>query len=263
MRTGIIQVVAITFLALAVFSYPACALERVSVSGTDAGAITLKAENSPLNDLVRELTRKCGLDLKGSSLSNEGAYLDLAESPLEDVLKKLLRGYNYVLIKPDGSGRGSLTIFGKVERVALSYPAPSAVSASSSDYSGGQTPSTGETGAASSSGREFFESAEGRSSPSRAMAQGGSGDASGGAQAGGARGTVQNAAAASSGTSPALTGLTPPSPPQIAGHDLPPQIPSALLGGAKTASSQSGSGSTSASGSILLTPPAPPQIPHL
>ncbi|MGD0230720.1 MAG: hypothetical protein ABSC19_10235 [Syntrophorhabdales bacterium] len=296
MRTEIIQVVTITFLALTAFSSPACALERASLSGTDAGIVTLKAENSPLNELVRELTRKCGLDLKGSSLGSEGVYLDLTESPLEDVLKRLLRGYNYVLIKTDGSGRGSLIVFGKSARVALSYPPPSAVSAPPSGDTGSPVPATGQTAVASSAGQDFHESAR-RFSPSMATGQRGSGEASlssfpaaaqadgtsAAGQSGGASGVTNQNTASPSRTGATSSGLTPPPPPQIAGHDLPPAIPSALLNGgaasqggsgsagsgaaaagtgsASTSGGSSGNSSGSSGASGGNSPTAPPQIP--
>ncbi len=98
-------------------------MEPAALSGTDTAIVTVKAENSPLNELVRELTRKCALDFKGPSLGSEGVYLDLTESRLEDVLSRLLRGYNYALVKTDGSARASLIVFGKTVRVPLSYPA--------------------------------------------------------------------------------------------------------------------------------------------
>jgi len=265
---------AITFLAAALFSHPASALEQISLSATDAGIITLKAENSPLNRLLQELARKCGLDLKAPSLSNEGTYLDLTGSSLEDVLKKLLRGYNYVLIKPDGSGKGSLIVFGKVQRVEISYPPPSAAGPS------GDAPvlnrSTGET-AASPAGQGFAAPGEGSLQSHGAGQRPGEASAAafpGGAEGGGSHTTAQTAAAAPSGTGTTSSGLTPPVPPQIAGHDLPPAIPTALLGRSAAAagtgsgstsggSSGSSSGSSGASGgNSPPAPPAPPQIPR-
>jgi hypothetical protein len=282
MRIKIITAVA--FLAFASVSYPACALESVSLSRTGAGIITVKAENSPLNGLVQELARKCGFDLKAPSLGSEGVYLDLTGSSLEDVLKKLLRGYNYVLIKEDGSGKGSLFVFGKVQRVEISYPPPSAAPAPPGD-----TPvpsqSTGEA-AASPAEQGFVD--PGGGSPRSPGANQRLGEASpslspAGAGGGSSRTTTQSTSP--SGGTPASTTLTPPVPPQIAGLEPPPTIPSALLSGgaasqggsasagsgaaaagtgsASTSGGSSGIGSGSSGASGGNTPPAPPGMPPM
>ncbi len=256
---------AIAFLALTPFSHPAGALERATLFRTDAGVITLKAENSPLNGLMQELARKCGFDLKAPSLSNEGVYLDLAGGSLEDVLKKLLRGYNYVLINADGSGKGSLTVLGKVQRVEISYPPPPAVS-SPPAAAPVSNPSTGETSALPA--EQELAPGGGSSRPHGAGQRSGEASAAafpGAAEEGGSRASAQGASP--SGAQPASGSLAPPAPPQIAGHEPPPQIPANSVGG--TAVAQGGSGSAgggsaaSAAGSGSLAPPAPPAPPQI
>lgn len=280
------RITAIALLVLTPFSHPASALERATLSRTDAGAITLKAENSPLNGLMQELARKCGLDLNAPSLSNEGVYLDLAGGSLEDVLKKLLRGYNYVLIEGDGSGKASLTVMGKVQRVELSYPPPPAVSAPPAATSV-SNPSTGETSALPV--EQELAPGGGSSRPHGAGERSGEASAaafSGGVDGGGSRAAAQSASlsgatsastglassgaqsSSSSGATSAATSLVPPAPPQIAGHEPPPTIPSNLVNG--NSAGQGGSGSTSgstsggnSSGSSGNAPPAPPPMPPM
>jgi hypothetical protein len=238
---------------------------------------------------MQELARKCGLDLKAPSLSNEGVYVDLAGGSLEDVLKKLLRGYNYFLIKADGSGKGSLTVLGKVQRVEMSYPPPPAVSVAP-PAAPLSNPSTGET-AALPAEQELMPGG-GSSRPHGAGQRSGEVSASallGAAEEGGSRASAQSASpsggqtASSSPTQTALSSLAPPAPPQIAGHEPPPQIPANLVGGTTasqggsgsagggSAASAAGSGSTSggstgngsfsSGGNTPPAPPAPPQIP--
>jgi hypothetical protein len=91
---------------------------------TSTQTIDFRADNAPLNEVLRELGRRCDLDLKGIPIGPEPVSLDLTDATLEETLRKVLRGYNYVLMGPDSSGRGSLMILSKAQRTAYVPPAP-------------------------------------------------------------------------------------------------------------------------------------------
>ena len=128
MRTRIWVLGATAALSLALLSRLACAVEPASLSTTTAGTINLKAHNVPLSELVRDLSQKFGLDLKGAPLSAERVHLELTNCSLEDALRWLLRGYNYVVMREDGPSKGSLLVLSRSADADMSSSGMSVVS---------------------------------------------------------------------------------------------------------------------------------------
>jgi hypothetical protein len=91
------------------------------------GKINAQIDNRPLNQTLRELTAKLSIDLKGISVGSEPVNLSLSEVSLEELLKKMMRGYNYVLVKPDKSDRLTLMVLSRADRTKyVDSPAPAA-----------------------------------------------------------------------------------------------------------------------------------------
>jgi hypothetical protein len=93
------------------------------------GKIDARIENRPLNQTLRDLATKLSIDLKGASVGSETVNLSLSEVSLEELLKKMMRGYNYVLVKPDKSDRLMLMVLSRADRTAYVPPSPQPVSA--------------------------------------------------------------------------------------------------------------------------------------
>jgi hypothetical protein len=194
------------------------------------------------------LSRRCDLNLNAPSLSGEGISIEVAGDRLEDVLKRLLRGYNYVLIGSDGSGKGSLIVFGPTARVAASYAPQPSISGPPTDETRVpvQQQQNSQIASASPSGQNLVGPG-GRSYSARSTGQGSSEASSSTpteARTGWTDGiqTVGQNTAAVAGQTPA--DFAPPSRSRLSGREAPPSPPAY-------------SGSGSSAGSSL----SPPQVP--
>lgn len=85
------------------------------------GVISARVESLPLNTVIRELSRKVPLEMKGMALGGEQVSLSGRNYTLEEALQRLLRGYNYVLIRPERAGPVVLVVLSTAPRTA---PAP-------------------------------------------------------------------------------------------------------------------------------------------
>jgi hypothetical protein len=88
------------------------------------GKIDAKADNRPLNQTLRELATKLSIDLKGISVGSEAVSLSLSHVSLEELLKKMMRGYNYVLVKAGKSDKLMLMVLSKADRTQYVAPPP-------------------------------------------------------------------------------------------------------------------------------------------
>lgn len=95
-----------------------------TLSVTKDGAISARVENLPLNTVIRELSRKVPLEIKGMALGGEQVSLSGRDYTLEEALQRLLRGYNYVLIRPERAGSAVLLVLSTAPRPAPSPDAP-------------------------------------------------------------------------------------------------------------------------------------------
>jgi hypothetical protein len=108
-RANLIAVIAFSILAVGL----AHSAEQGPFSVTKDNRIEAHANNLALNEAVRSLANKFSLEVKGIGLGNEPINLDLSDITLEDLLKRLLRGYNYALVRPEKADKGILMILGK------------------------------------------------------------------------------------------------------------------------------------------------------
>ena len=88
------------------------------------GKINAEVDNRPLNQTLRELATKLSIDLKGISVGSEAVSLSLSHVSLEELLKKMMRGYNYVLIKAGKSDKLMLMVLSKADRTQYVAPPP-------------------------------------------------------------------------------------------------------------------------------------------
>jgi hypothetical protein len=80
------------------------------------GKISVNISNLPLNEALRKLSAKFSIELKGYAVGNELVDLNISGITLDDMLKRMMRGYNYVLIKPENSQKSILMVLGRAER---------------------------------------------------------------------------------------------------------------------------------------------------
>lgn len=80
------------------------------------GKIDVQIDNRPLNQILRELATKFSIDLKGISVGGETVNLSLSDASLEELLKKMMRGYNYVLVRPEKSDKLMLMVLSRADR---------------------------------------------------------------------------------------------------------------------------------------------------
>lgn len=92
------------------------------------GKIDARIDSRPLNQTLRELATKFSIDLKGISVGSEMVNLNLSDVPLEQLLKKMMRGYNYVLVKANKSDRLMLMVLSRADRTIYVAPPPQPVS---------------------------------------------------------------------------------------------------------------------------------------
>jgi len=110
------------FNCILVLMSPVFAENNDIISATKDGRINANIENKPLNGVLREISGRFKMELKGSAVGSESVTLSVSNVTLEEILKKLMRGYNYVLIKPDKSDKTVLMILSKAERTKYTEP---------------------------------------------------------------------------------------------------------------------------------------------
>ena len=93
------------------------------------GAIKGSFHNVPLSDVLKSLSHSASFDLKGPYTSSEPISGTFSDLTLDEALKRVLRGYNYVFVNPEKTGRPVLILLGKTSRATYpetKAPAPSA-----------------------------------------------------------------------------------------------------------------------------------------
>jgi hypothetical protein len=93
--------------------------------------ISARIDNRSLSDVLRAMTTKNLFDIKGALPAGETVSMAFSDLTLSEALKKLMRGYNYVLVGQGSATKPLLTVMGKVESAkateARAVSAPSAV----------------------------------------------------------------------------------------------------------------------------------------
>ncbi len=91
--------------------------------------IDVQINNLPMSEALKDLAAKIPLEFKGISVGNEIITLNLSSVSLEEILKRLMRGYNYVVIKPESSEKTIVMVLGRAERTKYTAPPPQVDSA--------------------------------------------------------------------------------------------------------------------------------------
>jgi len=110
------------FLLLAVFVL-AVATSPV-MAGADAAVLTvtkesrisIDADSRPLDALLRMMAEKRLFNIRGSVAGNESLTLHFVNLTLPEMLSKILRGYNYVVIDQGKNQPPVLTVMGRIQK---------------------------------------------------------------------------------------------------------------------------------------------------
>jgi hypothetical protein len=82
----------------------------------DKNRISASAKNRPLDELLRIMSEKNLFEIRGPVPRGEGITVEFSNLTLEQALKKVMRGYNYVLVDQGTSRKPALIVMGQVTR---------------------------------------------------------------------------------------------------------------------------------------------------
>jgi hypothetical protein len=90
------------------------------------GTVSMQVVNVPLNEVLAILAKSVPMDIKGAIPipSQELVTLEFSNLSLEEALRRIMRGYNYVLVHMDEPARPVLTVMTRTERTAYVEPTP-------------------------------------------------------------------------------------------------------------------------------------------
>ena len=91
------------------------------------GTVSMQVVNVPLNEVLSILAKNVPMDIKGAVPSQELVTLEFSNLSLEEALRRIMRGYNYVLLRMDEPSRPVLTVMSRTERTPYVEPAPATV----------------------------------------------------------------------------------------------------------------------------------------
>jgi len=124
----------LSVLLMAALASRACGAEAVPAAmrievARDAG-VSVDIENLPLNETLRRMAQKGLFEIRGAVPPGEAVTVHFSHLTLDEALKKLMRGYNYVLVDQGASRAPLLMLMGKIEGVgppqrAAASPGPS------------------------------------------------------------------------------------------------------------------------------------------
>jgi hypothetical protein len=100
--------------------------DQALIKVTHDEKISADVENVPLSQVLDAMAASVGLEVKGSVPSGEMVSVNFSNLGLDEALKRLLLGYNYVLITSEQTGKASLMVMGRAERskIVESVPPP-------------------------------------------------------------------------------------------------------------------------------------------
>ena len=79
------------------------------------GNIRANIVNAPLRDVLYSFCSRFNLEIKGTAPTSDTISLAITKGSVDETLKRLLRGYNYVLMRDTTARRSSVIIMGKTE----------------------------------------------------------------------------------------------------------------------------------------------------
>jgi hypothetical protein len=111
---------------------PDASAARNVIKVTEGGRISADIVDFPLTQLLADLSRNLRIEIKGRPDGNDRLTLHFSHLPLQEALRKIMAGYNYVVIEPGpAGGRLVITILGKAAKTVREATVPSLPAAGS------------------------------------------------------------------------------------------------------------------------------------
>ena len=117
-----------------------CAEGAPVIKVKSEGTVSMQVVNVPLNEVLLILAKNVPMEVKGTVPSRELLTLEFSNLSLEEALRRIMRGYNYVLVHMDEPSRPVLTVMSKTERTPYTEAAPAAAAAPSEPPAGAARP---------------------------------------------------------------------------------------------------------------------------
>jgi hypothetical protein len=89
----------------------------------DERKVTLQVTDVPLNEVLSILAKNVPLEIRGTVPSQDRITAQFSNLSLEEALSRIMRGYNYVLVRPDESVKPLLVVMNKIQRPIQNEPA--------------------------------------------------------------------------------------------------------------------------------------------
>ncbi len=107
----------------------------------DERRVTLQVTDVPLNEVLSILAKSVPLEIRGTVIpSQERITAQFSNVTLEEALARIMRGYNYVLVRPEESARPLLVVMNKIERSIQKEPVPARPATPGTAPAGGPIP---------------------------------------------------------------------------------------------------------------------------
>ncbi len=120
-RRLMVMLPAVVFICLPIVSAPETSAAGDSIVMGQDGRISMDLVDARLDAVLSDLSKKAPLQVKGRPGGGDRRTVHFSRLTLEEVLHKLMAGYNYVLFLPPEGHKGAttLTIVGKAEPRAI------------------------------------------------------------------------------------------------------------------------------------------------
>ena len=105
--------------------------------------VSLQVVDVPLNEVLNILAKNIPMEIRGAVPSQERITVNFSDLTLEEALSRIMRGYNYVLVRPDESAKALLVVMNRIDRAVQSESASFAPAAGAPVQPPGAMPTQG------------------------------------------------------------------------------------------------------------------------
>ncbi|HME42692.1 MAG TPA: hypothetical protein VKF36_06375 [Syntrophorhabdales bacterium] len=85
--------------------------------------VTLQVVDVPLNEVLSILAKNIPMEIRGAVPTQERITVNFSHLTLEEALSRIMRGYNYVLVRADDSAKPLLVVMNRIDRNIQAEPA--------------------------------------------------------------------------------------------------------------------------------------------
>ena len=96
--------------------------EPENIKAGSEKTVTLQAVDVPLNEVLGILAKNIPMEIRGTVPSQERITVNFSHLSIEEALSRIMRGYNYVLMRADESAKPLLVVMNKINRAMQAEP---------------------------------------------------------------------------------------------------------------------------------------------